>query len=450
MEIPVNHFLKRKLGFFSVTSIVVANMIGAGIFTTSGILMETLGNPLLMIALWVVGGAIAISGALCYGELGAAIPKAGGEYTFLTTLYHPLLGFLSGWISFIAGFSAPIAASSIGFSEYLYRTFPALFENQLMSLQLTKNLYSIGVITIFTLVHLQGISFGSKVQNYLTLLKVGLLAALIFLGFAFGNGDLQHLKMDKPPDINTSSLRNAGLALMWIMFAYSGWNASTYIGAEVRNPSRNLSLSLLWGTFLVMALYACVNILFVFAIPPIEMQGVISVGGLAVNKLFGPSMDRFFSLMIAVALFSSISAFIILGPRVYYAMASDGYFFKFAAKINPKTQVPSYSIVFQALAAIVIVLSGTFDQILTYIGFSLGIFPIVVAFSLFKLRKSGNSKIRLPGYPFTPVFFIVSSLFILILSFIERPLESLTAIAVLLAGVPFYFYFLKKQKRQIN
>ncbi len=437
--------LPRKLGLFPITNIVIANMIGAGIFTTSGLLMGDLNNPLLMILLWIVGGIIALCGALCYGELGAAIPRAGGEYIFLSKLYHPLFGFLSGWVSFIVGFSAPIAASSIGFSEYFFRAFPQLAEwgsaVGILDPLISKKILSILVITIFTFIHLRGIEFGTKIQNYLTLLKVALVAGLIILGFAFGRGDFSHLTLGDKFSFDFSGWKTVGLSLMWIMFAYSGWNASTYIGSEIKNPTKNLPFSLLLGTGAVMLLYFGLNILFVYAIAPENMKGVISIGGLAVGNLFGGSMETIFSLLISFALFSSISAFIILGPRVYYSMAKDGYFFRFVAEIHPVFKVPSKAILLQGLISIVIVLSGTFDQILTYMGFSLGIFPIMAVFGVFKLRYLRQSKFILPGYPFVPIIYILSGLIMLFLAFFERPVESSIAILTVLVGIPAFFIF---------
>jgi len=416
-------------------------MIGAGIFTTSGLLMADLKSPMMMMALWLVGGIIAFAGAMCYGEIGASIPKAGGEYAFLSKIYNPRLGFLSGWVSFVVGFSAPIAASSIGFSEYLYRAIPFIFENSWVGIAGMKKIYSILIIMIFTLVHLRGVDFGAKVQNYLTLLKVLLVVGLILFGFSLGKGDFSHLQVKQGISMGGLSWKTIGLSLMWIMFAFSGWNASVYIGSEIKRPERNIPLSLLLGTGIVAVLYLLINLLFIYAIPAPEMEGVIAIGGLALDKLFGPHFESLFSLLVAFALFSSISAFIILGPRVYFAMASDGHFFKFASKVHPKYQVPSYSIIFQALISIVIILSGTFDQILTYMGFSLGIFPIITIFGLFKLRRQNKSVLKLPGYPVTPIIYIVAGVTMLFLSFLERPMESGIAILTILAGLPAYYFF---------
>jgi APA family basic amino acid/polyamine antiporter len=421
-------------------------MIGAGIFTTSGLLMADLKNPILMLVLWLVGGAIAFAGAMCYGEIGASIPKAGGEYAILSKLYHPKLGFLSGWVSFVVGFSAPIAASSLGFSEYLSRAIPFIFENSWIGVQGMKKVYSILIIVTFTLVHLRGVDFGTKVQNYLTLMKVLLVVGLILFGFFLGKGDFGNLKVTEEISSAPLNWKTIGLSLMWIMFAFSGWNASVYIGSEIKKPERNIPLSLLIGTGLVILLYFCLNLLFIYAIPPKEMEGVLSIGGLAVNRLFGPQFDALFSLFIAIALCSSISAFIILGPRVYFAMSADGHFFKFASKIHSKYQAPTYSIIFQGIISIVIILSGTFDQILTYMGFSLGIFPIITIFGLFKLRKQNKSILKLPGYPFTPIIYILAGVTMLVLSFMERPVESSIAILTILAGLPAYYFFGKEKR----
>ncbi len=439
--------LVRKLGLFPITNIVIANMIGAGIFTTSGLLMGDLNNPLLMIFLWITGGLIAFCGALCYGELGAAIPHAGGEYIFLSKLYHPLLGFLSGWVSFIVGFSAPIAASSLGFSEYFTRAVPQFLNlgtnSGIVNPVFIKKMLSIFIITVFTLVHLRGIEFGSKIQNYLTILKIGLIVGLIVVGISFGKGDIDHLFQGSKFTFDFGGWKIIGLSLMWIMFAYSGWNASTYIGSEIDNPTKNIPRSLLLGTGIVILLYFCLNIFYVYAITPEDMKGVISIGGLAVGNLFGKSMDNLVSLLISFALLSSISAFIILGPRVYYSMAKDGYFFKFVSKVHPVSKVPSKAILLQCIISIVIVLSGTFDQILTYMGFSLGIFPILAVIGVFKLRYSKKSVHKLSGYPVVQIIYIIFGISMLLLAFLERTIESSIAIITVLTGIPIYFIFKK-------
>lgn len=450
---PAKPTLARKLGVFPATTLVVANMIGAGIFTTTGLLMQELGSPLLMIGLWAAGGILALCGAFCYGELGAAMPRAGAEYVYLSELFHPLLGFLTGWVSFFVGFSAPLAASSLGCSEYLAEAFPGLVEWG--DPGLVKKGLAILVIATLGAVHLRGIEFGARIQNWLTVGKVVLIVGLVAVGFAvgqgslshFGAGDLGHLPQDvtqlpvtDTPD-GAGGWKAIGLSLMWIMFAYSGWNASAYIGSEIEKPERSLPLSLLAGTGIVILLYLGLNLLFVFAIPPQEMHGVIAIGGLAASRLFGGAVETAISAMIAFALLSSISAIIILGPRVYYAMARGGYFFRFVGEVHPVSRVPSKSILLQCGIAAIMVMSGTFDQILTYMGFCLGIFPIVAVLGVFKLRRAGVGQYRMPGYPIPPLVFAVTSVLMLTLAYFERPIESSIAIVTVGVGVPFYFLF---------
>lgn len=443
-EAPANG-LERRLGLFPLTNIVIANMVGAGIFTTSGLLMKDLHHPVVMLGLWVIGGLIALCGALSYGELGAAFPHAGGEYAFLSRLYHPILGFLSGWVSFFVGFSAPIAASAIGFSEYLTRAFPGLLHPGVIGgaseAVVMKKLYAILIIAAFTFLHTRGLETGARVQNALTGLKILLIVGLVAAGFAVGKGSLGHLVAAAPFRFDFGGLKTLGLSLMWIMFAYSGWNASAYIGSEVKNPSRNLPRSLLIGTGVVMLLYVALNLFYIYAIPPAQMEGVISVGGLAAGNLFGKSAETVLSALISFALFSSLSAYLILGPRVYYSMARDGIFFKSIAYVDPKCSVPTRSIVLQGGIAAVMVLFGTFDQLLTYMGFSLGIFPLLAVLGVFKLRRTGRSAVKLPGYPVASAVYIFVGATILVLAFLERPVESLVAVATALAGIPVYLFF---------
>ncbi len=234
---------------------------------------------------------------------------------------------------------------------------------------------------------------------------------------------------------------------MWIMFAYSGWNAATYVGSEVMNPVKNIPRSLITGTLFVTLIYLLLNILYVYAVPVAEMKNVISVGGLAANNLFNRTMDQFFSLFIAMILLSSISALVIIGPRVYYAMAQSGHFFRMAGKVN-RTNVPGTSILLQSGLAILFVVSGTFDQIITLLSFSLGIFPILAVMGVIKLRMKEQPVFKIPGYPVYQLVFILLSLLILVLAFLERPVESSIAILVIIMGIP--VYFLLKRRRSLN
>jgi len=437
--------LTRRLGVFPATNIVVANMIGAGIFTTSGLLMDQLGDARLLLALWLAGGVLALLGALCYGELGAALPRAGGEYAYLAELFHPLLGFLTGWVSFFVGFSAPLAASALGVSEYLGRAWPQLLAAG--DPALVKKGVAILVIGVLAAVHLRGVEFGARVQNVLTVGKIVLIAGLVAAGFALGRGDLGHLGAAASP-AGFAGWQAVGLSLMWIMFAYSGWNASAYVGSEIRDPARSLPRSLLVGTGIVTLLYLGLNLLYVYALPPAEMRGVIAIGGLAASRLFGGAAETIVSALIAFALVSSVSALILLGPRVYYAMARDGYLFRAVARVDPLTRAPGTAIAVQCLIAAVMVLTGTFDQILTYMGFCLGIFPIVAVAGVVKLRREGTLPYRMPLYPLPPLVYAAAGAAMLVIAYVERPVESSIAVVTVLAGIPFYVMFARRRRRR--
>lgn len=443
--------LERRLGLFSVTNIVIANIIGAGIFTTTGYLMGFLQNPVMMLVLWGIGGAVAFCGALSFGELGAAFPEAGGEYVFISKIYSPLLGFLSGWLSLIVGFSAPIAASAIGFSKYFVWAFPQLQNLLMLSDILSPENFSrclaIIVIIGFSLIHARGIVLGSRIQNVLTLLKILLVLGLIIVGLSLGKGDMENLHPAQPFQFDFANWKSAGLSLMFIMFAYSGWNSATYIGSEIKEPRKVIPRSLLISTLIVTILYLLLNLFFVYAVPAAQMRNEPEIGGLAVGLAFGPTAETIISLLISFALFSSLSAFIILGPRVYYKMASDGLFFESIARISRKSKVPVNAIFLQAVIAVILVLSGTFEQILTYLGFSLGIFPIIAVAGTIKLRKMKTTTYRLPGYPFVQVFFIVVSFTMLVLAYFERPVESSIAVLTALSGIPVFYWFKKKSAK---
>jgi APA family basic amino acid/polyamine antiporter len=376
------------------------------------------------------------------------MPGAGGEYLFLSKLYHPLFGFLSGWVSFMVGFSAPIAASALGFGEYLTRAVPGLTgwlqESGIMGPGPAKKIIAVTVILIFTLIHYRGIKYGARIQNALTLLKVLLIVILLTAGLTSGNGSLLNFSKGGEIPSGLAGWKTIGLSLMWIMFAFSGWNASTYLGAEIKDPSRILPRSLIYGTGIVVILYLGINLLYVYSIEPQAMKGVISIGGLAMGNLFGKPAEILFSILIAFALFSSLSAFIIIGPRVYYSMARDGLFFSSVAKIHPKFLVPSNSILLQGLIASVLAVSGTFEQVLTFMGFALGIFPILTVAGVWKIRKNETSAVRIKGFPVTQIVYITTGVLILVLAYLERPVESSVALGTVAVGIPVYFLFRKK------
>ncbi len=432
-----NNFLQRKISFTTATSIVIANMIGAGIFTTSGIMASNLPSSGWVILCWLLGGILAITGALSYSELATRMPADGGEYVYLKKIYHPIAGFLTGWTSFIVGFSVPVAASAIGFASYLLGGFNS---------ELVIKLSAVGIIIVFTVIHYLGIRFGSKVQNGLTALKIILVLGLALTGLLFGKGDWSYIEFSFNGSFEGIAV---GTAMMLTMFSYSGWNASSYIAGEIENPKRNLSASLLIGTIVVMLIYLGVNVFMFYAVPFAELKGVITVAETASIYSFGQWMGEAFGILISLALLSSLSAYIIIGPRVYFAMAKEGHFFKFASSVHPKYKVPGKSIIIQGAIAIIMITIGSFEQLLVYLGFALSIFPLLAVAGVFIARKrkiGEDTVVKAWGYPFVPAFFLLCSFLLMVVAFINRPFESSLAIATVLMGIPCYYLWVKFNK----
>jgi APA family basic amino acid/polyamine antiporter len=426
--------LRRHLGQGTATSVVVANMIGTGIFTTTGLMLARLESGWLVMACWLAGGLVAMCGALSYAELAVMMPRAGGEYVYLRDIYGPLAGFLTGWISFFVGFSAPIAATGVAVSAYLSAA------GILPGSRLAGDSTAILIVFGLTALHAAGLRAGAIGQNVLTVLKLVLLGGLVAAGFAIGQGSWRFFE-------GTSEFWSAGepgqigIALLWVMFAYSGWNASTYIGGEVRRPEHTLPRSLLFGTAAVTMIYLAINLLLFFAAPAAELRGVVAVGDVAARRLFGPGSAAGFSILIALALLSSLSAYVMIGPRVYYAMARDGLFFRFAARVHPRSGIPTASILLQGSCAAVLVLFGSFDQLLTYIGFALGLFPWMAVLGIFILRRRDPGRdrpYRVWGYPIVPLVYLVAGAGILIVAFLNRPGPSLLALLTVAVGIPVY------------
>lgn len=442
-----NTGVRREIGLFTATSIVIANMIGTGIFTTSGIMAGLLPASGWVIACWVVGGLIAMAGALCYAELATRMPEEGGEYVYLKKLYHPAFGFLTGWTSFIVGFSAPIAAAAMGSAEYLFagmwRGIFMLNQGQLMVM---KKTVAILIILIFTVLHYFGLKFGSRVQNVLTVLKIAIVLGLAAAGLAINKGDWSNISFESSGSFEWLAI---GTAMMLVTFAYSGWNASAYIAGELKQPQRTLPRSLILGTAIVIVLYLALN-LFVFrSLGYTDVQGTIAVVEQASVETFGGWMGRGLSVMVGLALFSSLSAFIIIGPRVYFAMARDRLFFPFASKVHPRYRVPGRSILIQGALGVVMVLVGSFEQLLIYLGFALGIFPWLAVAGLFIARRKNigdASAVKVWGYPIVPFFFLVSTAFLMVIAFINRPLESSAAVITVAIGIPCYYLWLRAAK----
>lgn len=445
--------LSRSVGAFTATSVVIANVIGAGIFTTPGFLARDLESPFAVLSIWVLGAILSLAGALSYSELGAAFPEAGGEYIYLREAYGPLWGYLCGWTSFFTGFAAPVAAACIGFSAYLSLFAPALGPNYVLgSVEISglKLSFSGGQIValvalwFLTLVHITGVRRGGRMQVALTSGKLVGIVALILFGLLLGAGDWSHFQSGAQGLVPPAALRNGAVSLIFVLYCYSGWNASVYLAGEVHNPKRNIPLSLLGGAGIVMVLYMGLNVLFLYALPISGMSGVLQIGEKASQALFGPVATYLVSALMALSILASASAMILAGPRVYFAMAYDGLFPRRLATIHAEYGTPAASIFFQSLWISLLVLSGSFEQLVVYSGFALVLFSALAVSSLIVLRWRRPElprPFRVPLYPVTPLLFLGFSAWILLYTLRGRPTEALFAIATVLLGLPFYWYW---------
>jgi APA family basic amino acid/polyamine antiporter len=408
------------------TAIVMSTMVGTGIFTTTG-LMAGLGAGAgdIMLA-WLLGGILALCGSLCYGELGANMPESGGEYHYISRLLHPSLGFLSGWVSLIVGFSAPIAAVAMAMHIYLAQVFagwPVRFMTVL-------------TIIILSLLHSYDLRIGMRFQVVFLHLKIILIIGFIAGALISGPGADPAELFEVTPSFWLDP--SYAVILIYVVFAYSGWNASAYIGAEISNPGRTLPRSLILGALFVTLLYLLVNYAYFSAVSIEKLAGVESIAHTVGESLWGSLGALMISLLIAAGLVATVSAMIITGPRVYEAMAKDRLFPGRLAELN-RRGVPSRAVALQAVIAIAFTLTATFSALLIYIGFTLNIFAALAVFSVFRLRKQKLSTIKVcRGYPFTPVVFLAFAAWITVWSIKSQPLSTLSGLATLAIGLLVY------------
>ena len=338
--------LVRQLGVPSAAALVVSNMVGSAIFTTTGFMAGDLGDFSFIMSLWLVGAFVALAGAFCYAELGVNFPSSGGEYVYLTQAYGPVWGFMTGWISLIAGFSAPIAANALSFSNYLGHFFPQLRDgHEFLAFGPEGFVIRIGwgqvvamlVILAMTAVNFFDLKVVARLQNGFTAFKISVLLAFIVAGFLAGTGDWSHLSQTTQRTSSLPIWNQFAVSLCFVYLGYSGWNAATYIAEEVKNPKRTLPLALVAGTLAVTALYLVLNVLYVYALPLSVLKApVIAVGSTAAAALFGPAVAGAFAVLMALALFATVNAMVTIGPRVYYAMAQNKAFVALAGELSPR------------------------------------------------------------------------------------------------------------------
>lgn len=405
---------RRRLGFAAALATVVANIVGTGVFTTLGYLVQETTDGFTLLALWAVGGLIALAGALSYGELAAAIRGSGGEYRFLGRLYHPGVGIVAGWVSVAVGFAAPVALAAMALGRY---GGPLL--------QVPGRTLGILAIVGATAVHLLAPEVGGRVQVAVTTLKVLLIVAFVGAGLASGvETDLSFA----PTSASLGQIASGpfAISLIFVSYAYSGFNAAAYFQAEVTDAERNVPRALVLGTFLVTLLYVALNWIFLHTTPIAEMAGLAEFGSVAAERIFGPAGGRVMSGVIALLLVSTISAMTLAGPRVIEAMAEDLPPLRPLAERNA-AGAPSRAVLLQGAIALAFVLTDSFEGVLTYAGFTLTLFTFLAVVGVIVLRRREPDlprPYRVWAYPLTPVFFAGFSLWTLLVVVRDRPMEA--------------------------
>jgi APA family basic amino acid/polyamine antiporter len=451
-----NPGLLRQLGFFSATALVISNMIGTGIFATPGIMAGDLGSPAWILACWAVGAIFAFAGALSYSELGVNFPSSGGEYVYLTHAFGPEWGFMTGWVSFFAGFSASIATAALAFSNYLAYFFPDLSQNH-ASLIIGSGAFSLrlgpgqavasSLIAVFTILNCFGVGRTAKVQNVLTSTKLIVMAGFVLLALVAGQGSWSHFAEHAVRTSSVSLPAQFFISLLFVMFGYSGWNAATYVAEEVARPERTLPFALAAGCAMVAALYLALNVVYIYATPLEQMKGVIAIGSVSAANLFGPGTAGVFSALLALCIVSTVNAEITVGPRVYYAMAKNRAFFSAATTVHPRWHTPVIAILSQGLCAMLMTITP-FTELIVYIGMSLTIFSVlsVVALFIFRNRRPGWQRLRAVdfAYPLIPASYVLVGACMMIYGVIWQPRASLTAFATVGLGALVYRFRMRR------
>ncbi|HDZ26858.1 hypothetical protein LCGC14_0649300 [marine sediment metagenome] len=455
----------RKLGLFDSTSLVIGAVIGSGIFMTAGFIAEYLPSPGLMLIVWLVGGLITTSGALSFAELAAMFPKAGGQYIYIREAYGPWAGFFFGWGFFWFIMCGGIATLGVAFAEFVGYFIPALStQSYIFQINVLGSSYSlstgqlvaVGSILILSAVNYFGIKTGVVIQNIFTFLRIAAIGAFVIFGLTIGKkagitnfGQLFSVETGLSFDTLMSLF---GLALIAVLWTFDGWYSPTCTAEEIKKPERNLPLSLIMGTLGITLIYFLMNLVYIMALPIDKMKGVTRIGELASNQLFGPTVTHFFSAAIMISIFGCLSATIIYGPRVYYAMAKDNSFFKSMAYIHPRYRVPSKALIGQAIWSSLLCLSGTYKGLFEYVVFALVIFFALTGFAVIVLRfKQPDRKrpYKTWGYPVIPLFFVIINLAVFCNIVINQPLKSTIGLIMLGIGIPAFLYWKKMARKDI-
>jgi len=444
--------LERQLGLFDSSMMVIGIVIGSGIFMTTGLMAGAIPSVTLILITWALGGLQMLAGALTYAELGAAMPKAGGQYVYLREAYGPLPAFLFGWVAFIAYLTGTNAAIAVAVAEHLGSFYPSLStHNSIIGIGSFSisggQIFALSLIVVLSLINYLGIVFGKWIQNIFTVLKIGSILLFALAGLFISTGN--HLDFSlNPTNMSIGSiLMGMGVALVAVNWTVGGWEYITFAAGEIKNPKNNLPLALIIGTIVILVLYFLINVAYLKVLPMGSLMGEIKVGETAARAIYGPGIAGAFSMVVIISMFGSLNGNILVGPRVSYAMAKDHLFFSRAADVHPKFHTPGNAIMIQGFWAAILTLSGTFEELITLVVFVNFMMWIAASSTVFVLRKKQpdlERPYKVWGYPYVPAFFIIFSMAIMVNTFFSAPGQSLLGLALTLLGVPVYFYWRKK------
>ncbi len=440
-----NHELKKTLRPADAVMIVVGNVIGVGIFTTTGFIAGDLPDATLIMTVWVLGGVLTLLGALSYGELGAVFPKAGGDYVYLKEAYGPIAGFMVGWVGFFIINPGSIAALALGLTEYLI---PLITGDMAGTSPAIPKITAILVILIFTGINYISVSWASRTQNLLSGFNLLTIVIIVTAGFILGSGDWENFRYQSDT-VSTGDL--FGPAMISVFFTYSGWFVSAYVASEMKDPQKSLPFSLIISSLVVTIVYIVMNLFYIYALPIPVMDGVVDIARRASESLLGSNAAVLFSIMIIFAILGSLNSVTLTAPRIYYAMANDGLFPKRLGMVHPRFRTPHYSIGIQAVIAILMVFAGNFYQLLSYTVFFMLLTCIATAIGVFVLRVRKPDLARpykVWGYPLTPLVFVLAYSWIAIRVFLHNPGNALIGMAIVVIGIPFFIYWKRKSVQQ--
>jgi|HubBroStandDraft_6_1064221.scaffolds.fasta_scaffold34061_2 APA family basic amino acid/polyamine antiporter len=438
---PTPTGLLRQVGLFDATMIVMGGIVGAGIFINPYVVAQQVHTSLLILGVWIIGGIVAMLGAFVYAELAARRPAVGGQYAYLREAFHPVVGFLYGWVLLLVIQTGGMAAVTVTFARYLL---------ELTGWTISERLIVVVTIVALTVINCMGVKLGSRMQSVLMLLKIGAIAGLIGAGLFLVHSQhpLLHPTLDRPPSLEL--LTAVGAAMVPVLFAFGGWQTTNFIAEEIKDPRRNLSRALVLGVAGVIILYVGVNFVCVRTLGPQGLADTRVPATAVMRVAMGDSGARLIALGIAISTLGFLSQSVLTAPRVYFAMARDGLFFRGVAKVTERTHVPALAIVLQSVWTIVIALSGRYEHILNYVVSMDFLFFGLTGASLFVFRARQRSSevpgYRVPGHPFTTGIFVLVSWLVVINTIYKYPKNSLLGMFILLLGVPVYAFWAAKKK----